>query len=116
MNPGGWAAVGTLGTGLLTAIGALVKVLLDRRLGISGDERQARQEAREDRRDTIADRDALVDQLQEEISSLTSRVEGLTTRADQVLRELEAERAYSRILVDHIYRGAPPPPPPRPAT
>jgi hypothetical protein len=43
-----------------------------------------------------------------------SRLKEVEARMDRLERELEGEYAYSRMLVDHIYRGLPPPPPPRP--
>lgn len=60
------------------------------------------------RRDTVSDRDALIDQLQEELA-------GLRRRVDLIESDLRIERAWNRDLVDHIYRGLPPPPPPKPA-
>jgi transposase len=93
--------------GIITAVGALIGAVANRRQGVSGDEREARRVEAEQRRDTIADRDQLIDQMQEQYRDLVPRVERLE-------RDLEDERAYSRLLVDHIYRGNPPPPPPRP--
>ncbi|MCR6703166.1 MAG: hypothetical protein NVV66_00155 [Cellulomonas sp.] len=77
--------------------------------GVRGDERAARADEAAARRDTIADRDALVDQLQEEQRDLRVRVTALE-------REHALDDAWNRQLVDHIYRQRPPPPPARPAS
>lgn len=77
-----------------------------RRQGVSSDEREAR-------RDTIADRDAQIDQLQEDVEGLRAEVARLTALVRDQSGDLEAERAYNRVLVDHIYRRADPPPPAR---
>lgn len=45
-----------------------------------------------------------------------TRLKDVEARMDRLERDLEAEYAYSRTLIDHIYRGLPPPPPPRPST
>ena len=109
------------GGGFLTGAAALWHARVSDRSGVSGDEREARRDEAAQKRDTIADRDAQIDQLQEDVGAMraevaraTERSERSTERADRLLAELEAEREYSRILIDHIYRGAPPPPPPRP--
>lgn len=59
------------------------------------------------RRDTIADRDAFIDQYQEDMMQLRARLSAIE-------REYEIERDWNRMLVDHIFRGKPPPPPARP--
>jgi erythromycin esterase-like protein len=100
---GGAAIVGSLG-----GLAALIKAVYDRRAGISGNERQARRDAAEDRRDTIADRDELLRTVLAEVRDLRGRVEmadrGLRLRDDHI-----------DALEHHIYQGKPPPPPPRPA-
>jgi len=93
---------------LLAGIAALIGARTSRRVGVSGDEREARRDEAAHRRDTIADRDALIDQMQEQLRDLVPRVERIES-------ELNDERDYTRLLVDHIYRQAPPPPPARPA-
>lgn len=93
--------------------------------GVKGDERAAREQEAADRRDTIADRDGLIDQLQEDVGRLhtelekaktqaTDEIRGLHERLATVERDLYLERAWNRTLVDQIYRGEPPPPRPRP--
>lgn len=106
--------LGALG-GILSGAAALWGVRNSRRAGVAGDEREARRDEAAARRDTIADRDAQIDQLQEDVVGLREAVARVTQRADALLDELERERAYSRALIDHIYRQAPPPPPERPA-
>lgn len=91
-------------SGVLVAVGGLALTLWrtrsDIRMGVSADDATTR-------RDTVADRDALIDQLQEQ---------GLRheTRLTAVESELVIERRWNRMLVDHIYRELPPPPPERP--
>ena len=93
--------------GLLTGAAALWNARVSHRAGVNGDEREARKVEAEQRRDTIADRDGLIDQLQEQMQSVLPRVARLE-------HDLEDERAYVHVLIEHIYQGAPPPPPPRP--
>ncbi|UJP39318.1 hypothetical protein [Cellulomonas palmilytica] len=100
--------------GVLSGIAAIWGTRTSRAAGIKGDEREARRDEAAQRRDTIADRDAQIDQLQEDVNGLRAEVARVTARADRLLDELEDEREYSRVLIDHIYRQAPPPPPPRP--
>ena len=107
MTAGGWVALGTLFVGFITALAALLKVYFDRRAGISGNERQARRDAAEDRRDTIADRDSLLTTVLDEVRDLRGRVE----LADRGLR---ARDDHIDVLEDHIWKGRPPPPPARP--
>jgi len=97
-----WGLVGTTIVAIATAAWTGVKTLSDRRVGVRGTEAA-------ERRDTVADRDALIDQMQEEISTLRSRL-------DRVEAQLTIEQDYSRQLVDQIYRGEGPPPRPRPTT
>lgn len=88
---------------LLGGIAALVGSWRSRRAGIQSDEREARRVEGEQRRDTIADRDALIDTLREELSDLR-------TRFDKIETAFTAEREYSRRLQDHIYRKGDTPP------
>ena len=46
--------------------------------------------------------------------SAWKRIKDLEDRMDRLESDLTGERDYSRMLVDHIYRGLPPPPPARP--
>jgi TolA-binding protein len=92
---------------LFSGIAAIWGVRNSRKMNVSGDEREARHDEQEQRRDTVADRDSLIDQMQEQLGNLSRRV-------DRLDAELEDERDYTRLLIDHIYRGSPPPPPPRP--
>lgn len=75
-----------------------------RRAGVKADEREARKVEAEQRRDTIADRDALIETLQEDVTELRERL-------DKLEKAYYAERDYTRILQDHIYRGGSVPPP-----
>lgn len=99
---------------LLGGLAALWGVFVSRRNGVKGDERAAREQEAEAKRDTVADRDHLVDQLQEEIQGYRDEVKGFRLQLGQVLDALQVEREYSRLLLDWGYRGAPPPPPARP--
>jgi hypothetical protein len=89
-------------------LGTWVKVIYDRRQGISSNEREARREVAEDRRDTIADRDGLLARALDRLATVEARldkVEGISTaRADHI-----------DVLEDWIWKGKAPPPPPRPA-
>lgn len=92
-------------TGSLVAIGGLVITLWKTR----GDRKQGVAQVEvESRRDTIADRDALIDQHQEDIRELRTRV-------TLVEIELDIEQQWTQALRDHIYRQLPPPPPGRPS-
>lgn len=81
-------------------LGALLTTIFNHRRGIKGDEREAR-------RDTIADRESLIENLVEEVGTLRSR-------QDRLERELHAEMEWNLALLQHIYAGSPPPPPARP--
>lgn len=109
------------GGGLLAGIAAVYQVRVSRRAGVSGDEREARRDEAAQRRDTIADRDAFIVQLAGRIEQLEAnevvtdaRIKDLEKERDTWHRRYDEEQDYTRILVDHIYRGAEPPPPPRP--
>jgi len=107
--------------GLITAIGALVGIWVSRRTGVKGDEREARKVEMEQKRDTVKDRDDLIDQMQEDLKGLREDRDKDRDRITEVERKLEAtkdlyydERDYNRILIDFIYKGGTPPPPDRP--
>lgn len=100
MTPEQWFGLILAAAGLLGAGGTFGGVIVSRRSGVSSHELQAR-------RDTVADRDALIDQLQEQLGTLSTRVQRLEQE-----RELDAE--WAAALVAHIWEGNPPPPPPRP--
>ena len=102
------------GGSLLTGAAALWHARVSARAGISGDAREARRDEAAHKRDTVADRDMQIDQLQEDVAGLRAEVARLTDLVRSQSVDLEIEREYSRVLIDHIYRGAPPPPPPRP--
>lgn len=99
-----WVAVITgVGTTLAAVAGTVItwrRLNSDKRRGVATDERELR-------RDTIADRDAFIDQMQEEMSDLRKRMSHIEV-------EHQLDQLWARQLVDHIYRGSPPPPPPRP--
>ena len=72
----------------------------------------------EKQRDTLAERDRLIDQLQEDRDALGRRIEALERR----IEALEEQRAEDRVLLDsarahiaHLESLVPPPPPARPA-
>lgn len=85
---------------VVTAAWTGIRTLADRHAGVQATETAAR-------RDTVADRDAYIDQLQEDMTELRGRMSTIEA-------EHELERAWNRQLVDHIYRQLPPPPPTRP--
>lgn len=108
-----WALIGTTIVAIATAIWTGVKTLADRRAGVRSTEHT-------ERRDTVADRDAFIDQLQEQLSAAeTAKAAAETAKsAAEELRAaaqaaLEREREYVQVLRDHIYRRREPPPPPR---
>ena len=109
-----WGLLGTAFLAIATALGTLVKTWADRRAGIRGAEHT-------ERRDTVADRDAFIDQIQEQLAAANARAEAADARAAaseaarrDVIELLDTEREYAQSLRDHIYKGSPPPPPPRP--
>lgn len=88
---------------LLGGIAALVGAWRSRRAGVRSDEREARVAEADQRRDTIADRDSLIEGLREDVHDLRERM-------DQVEKDLRIEREYSRRLQDFIYRKGHVPP------
>lgn len=102
------------GLGGLAGLAALIGIIWNVRHGVKADARQATAQEASNKRDSIADRDAQIDQLQEDVAGLRSEVARLTNLVRDQGTDLEEERSYSRVLVDHIYQGSPPPPPPRP--
>lgn len=102
------------GLGGLAGVAALVGIIWTVRHGVKADGRAAAAQEAEIKRDTIADRDAHIDQLQEDVVGLRAEVARLTTLVRDQGADLEEERAYNRVLIEHIYRGLAPPPPPRP--
>lgn len=103
-----WGLVVTAVVALLTAAWTGVKTLSDRRAGVTASEHSLR-------RDTVADRDTLIDQLQEELRDARAGKTEAENRAAALATQLAAEREHSQALTDHIYRQKPPPPPTRPA-
>ena len=100
MGPGDYiVTVGAI-AGLIVGIATLVRELSAWRSGV-------RSRETETRRDTVADRESLIDQLQEE----NTRLRGENMRLDEALR---IEREHTQDLRDWIYRGKGPPPPARP--
>lgn len=113
MTPGEVVAlvVALVGTG---GLGAFVETVRSRRRAIAGDERDARRELAEDRRDTIADRDGLIAQLLERVKAMEDWKVGAEERAEGRVRVIRAQGDHIDVLEDHIWRRLPPPPPPRP--
>ena len=101
-----WALIGTTIVAIATAVWTGVKTLADRRQGVRSTEHTAR-------RDTVADRDALIDQLQAERDKALERASAAETSAAALRTALIAEQDYAAVLRDHIYRRQAPPPPPR---
>ena len=116
---------------IVAVLSAVVTVLgLVATLKKQHDDRSARivDDERETRRDRIADRDAMIDQLQEQIAAFEVR----EARRDRQMQELEMrekrrderiatlehelaiEQAHNLALTEHIRKGRPGPPPPRP--
>lgn len=93
-----------------SVISATITATVSWRLGVRGDERAARKDEAEQqavlRRDTVADRDALIDQMQEEQRDMRARLEVLE-------RGRAADEDHIKALTDHIWKGLPPPPPAR---
>jgi len=109
------------GLGGLAGVAAMVAVIWNMRAGVKADARQASAQEASNKRDTLADREGLIDQLQEdgesyraELRDVRAEMARLTTLVRNQGDDLEDERTYNRMLMDHIYRGSPPPPPPRP--
>jgi len=102
------------GLGGLAGLAALVGIIWNVRHGVKADARQASAQEASNKRDTIADRDAQIDQLQEDLRDVRAEMTRLTNLVRDQGADLEDERAYNRMLADHIYRNSPPPPPPRP--
>lgn len=109
-----WGLLGTIVVAVSTAIFTGIKTLSDRRAGVRSTEHS-------ERRDTVADRDALIDQMQELRTAADARAAAAETaktaaeqNADSWRKAYYDEKEYSQILIDHIYRRRDPPPPPRP--
>jgi len=82
---------------LLGGSAGMIGAVRSRGAGVRSDEREARKVEAEQRRDTIADRDSLIEGLRDDVTELR-------TRMDRVEHELQEEREYSRSLQDFIYR------------
>lgn len=107
MTPEQWFGLILAAAGLLGAGGTLGGVVVSRRSGVSSHELQAR-------RDTVADRDALIDQLQEERGANRRAIEELRDEVAELRTERDLDAEWAAALVAHIWEGNPPPPPPRP--
>lgn len=103
-----WGLIATAFVAIATAFGTLIKTAADRRAGIRGAEHT-------ERRDTVADRDAFIDQIQEQLKDANARAAASEAARSATVELLELERAYTQILRDHIYRRQAPPPPARPS-
>lgn len=101
--------------GILAGIAALMGVQRSRRAGVAGDEREARRDEAAQRRDTIADRDALIDRLVEQVQSLSARVDALEDKRREDATLIRGQDDHIDALEAHIWAGKPPPPPPRPS-
>lgn len=96
----------TIVVAVATAAFTGFKTWSDRRAGVRSTEGS-------ERRDTVADRDALIDQLQEEKTAANARANTAEAERRSTADLLEAEREYTQVLRDHIYRRREPPPPQR---
>lgn len=103
--------VAVLGSG---GLGTFVKVIYDRRAGISSEERQARRDEAEDRRDTIADRDALIATMGVRLLQVEERLTAAEDGNVHKALTIRAQGDFIDSLEHHIYKQLPPPPPSRP--
>lgn len=113
MTPGDVAEL-LLAAGGLAGIATLIRVFYDRRQGIASTEQAARAEEREDRRDTIADRDGLLDTLLNEVHDLREREAENRRRIESLEESRRVLYDHIDALEQHIWQQLPPPPPPRP--
>ena len=107
------AAVGAV-AGLAGAVVAIWRARIDARTGVSSDERAARREEAEDRRDTIADRDSLLKTVIEESRQLREEVRGLRSRVEHLEQVARNRADHIDVLEHHIWSGKGRPPPRRP--
>lgn len=100
------AAWGSLGT-VIAALFALLGIRMTSR-----STRAAAQDAAvlEKRRDTITDRDALIEKLFSDAKQLRGDLGTLRERVDRLEAGVDARDAHIQALRDQIYRGTPPPP------
>lgn len=101
-----WGLLATIIVAVATAAFTGIKTWADRRAGVRSTEHT-------ERRDTVADRDALIDQLQEQLTAAIDRAEAAEVKRRDAVELLEKEREYTQVLRDHIYRRREPPPPQR---
>lgn len=78
-----------------------------RKARISGDEREAR-------RDTVSDRDGLIDRLMKRLDTLEDQRDEDEVDIAALHRHIETLVEHIGVLESHIYGGKQPPPPPRP--
>lgn len=104
-----WVLIATTLVAIATAVWTGIKTLADRRAGVRSTEHT-------ERRDTVADRDALINQLQEERDAANAAAREERTGRIAAEKALGEERTYTQSLVDHIYRRREPPPPQRTPT
>ena len=103
--------VALVGTG---GLGAFVETVRSRRRAIAGDEREARRELAEDRRDTIADRDGLIAQLLERVKALEEWKRDAEQRAEERARVIRAAGDHIDVLEHVIWQELGKRPPIRP--
>lgn len=48
--------------------------------------------------------------------ALMKRLEKVEQKVEEMQAEQDIDKLHIRLLIDHIYKGAPPPPPPRPTS
>lgn len=101
------AAWATSAVSLIAAVTALVRARNDKRRGISSDEREAR-------RDTIADRDSLLERMERRITTLEQRLDAAEEGNIAKALVIKAQDSHMDVLEDWIWQRKAPPPPARP--
>lgn len=106
MTPVEWTALAGVVTGITGAAVAIFRARVDAKVGISSNEREARREEAEDRRDTLADRDKLLD-------TVLTRLRDVEKRLEEVERIATKRSDHIDVLEQVIYSlgGTPPPRP-----
>ena len=91
----------TIGGAVLSFIGGLFSAFL---VYVSQRRKDGAESEQTGRRDTIADRDALLDQLQQELAALTSEVRQLRAEVAEVREHNTALLNQNSALISYAYR------------